>query len=191
MFVSSMRWLCMKIDLLVKMVGYAVSILMPLLAAIVSFEVFSRYVLNRPTVWAFDSSLFLFGYIAFLGGALAQQKKGHITVDILYKSVSPRTRRVFDLISFTVGIIFLSLIVYICVDKFEDAIKFGTRRQSEWAPPMAHFWVMAIFASGLFILQLARDIIDNLFYLFTGEYLIKKEGVKKIRYKKSEKSHGN
>ncbi|MDN3683722.1 TRAP transporter small permease subunit [Vibrio sinaloensis] len=49
---------------------------MPILAATVAFEVFSRYVLGKPTIWAYDVSLFfLFGYIAALGGALAQQKQ--------------------------------------------------------------------------------------------------------------------
>lgn len=190
MFVSLLRLYCEKVDLIVKLVGYATSILMPILAFVVSFEVFSRYFLNRPTIWAFDLSLFLFGYIAILGGALAHQKKGHITVDILYKKVSKKTRCVFDLISFSLGIFFLVLIVYICFDKFQDAINFGTRRQSEWAPLMHHFWLMTMFACSLFILQLARDMISNIFYLVTGEQLVEEKGLK-LSCKKAEKNNGN
>lgn len=173
MFVSLLRSLCLGIEFLVRMAGYAAAALMPVLAAIVAFEVFSRYCLNHPTVWAFDLSLFLFGYIACLGGAYAQQNRIHITVDIFYQKVSPNMRRIFDLISATLAIFFLVLIVYVCYDKLQDALQFGTRRQSEWAPLMHHFWVMTIIGSGLFILQLAKDMIANLYCLVTGQLLLK------------------
>ena len=190
MFVSMLRWVCVKIDLLVKLAGYLSSILMPLLAGIVTFEVISRYFLNRPTIWAFDLSLFLFGYIALIGGAMAQQKRGHITVDILYKTVNKRTRRIFDLISFTMGIFFLALMVWICLDKVEEAIQFNTRRESEWAPSMLHFWIMCIVASTLFILQLARDIVDNVFVLTTGKPLVSTDSAE-ASYSKTEDGNGN
>ncbi|WP_163339889.1 hypothetical protein [Desulfopila sp. IMCC35008] len=53
-------------------------------------------------------------------------------------------------------------------------MKFGIRRQSEWAPYMHHFWIMAMFACTLFILQFGKDIISNLYYLKTGKELIRK-----------------
>ncbi|WP_136805184.1 TRAP transporter small permease subunit [Desulfosediminicola flagellatus] len=174
MFLAILRGFCKKVDFIVKMMGYAASYLMPILALIVAFEVFSRYFLNKPTVWAFDLSLFLFGYIAALGGAYAHQKRAHIAVDILYVRVSPKTKRIFNLISYTLGIFFLILIIYVCHEKFIDALKFGTRRQSEWAPFMHHFWIMTIIGSVLFIAQLFRDIIVDVFYVITGNNLIKK-----------------
>lgn len=175
MFVSTLRWFCKKVDVLSKYAGYTASILMPVLAFIVAYEVFCRYFLNRPSIWAFDLSLFLFGYVAILGGAYAQQKRGHITVDIVYKKVSPNVQRIFDVISFAMAIFFLVLIIFLCFDKLQDALKFGTRRQSEWAPYMHHFWVMAIFACTLFILQFGRDIISNLYFLITGRPLMQGE----------------
>ena len=175
MFVSLLRSLCLGIEFLVRIAGYAAAGLMPILAIIVSFEVFSRYCLNSPTVWAFDLSLFLFGYIASLGGAYAQQKRTHITVDIFYQRVSPKVRRIFDFISCALAIFFLVLVIYVCYDKLQDALQFGTRRQSEWAPLMHHFWVMIIVASGLFVLQLGKDMVADVYYLITGEHLLEME----------------
>jgi TRAP-type mannitol/chloroaromatic compound transport system permease small subunit len=174
MLLSFLRGFCRKVDFIVMLAGYAASYMMPVLALIVASEVFSRYFLNKPTVWAFDLSLFLFGYIAILGGAYAHQKRAHIVVDIFYARVSPRTRRIFNLISYSLGIFFLILIVYTCQDKLVDALKFGTRRRSEWAPYMHHFWIMMIVGSTLFIAQLARDIIADIFYICTGNHLLKK-----------------
>ncbi|WP_374681390.1 TRAP transporter small permease subunit [Accumulibacter sp.] len=82
MTITALKWICRGIDLVVMLMGKAASYLMPMLAFVVAYEVFSRYVLNSPTIWAFDLSLFMFGYVAALGGAYAQQKKAHINVDI-------------------------------------------------------------------------------------------------------------
>lgn len=172
MVTAVFRKLCLSIDTLVMLCGKASAFLMPVLAAVVVFEVFSRYVLNSPTIWAFDLSLFLFGYIAALGGAYAQQKRAHINVDILYLSVRPKGRAVFNLISWSLGVFFLVLVVQMCFGKYEESIEFDYRRQSEWAPPMFHFWIMMMLACSLFIAQLARDMLAELYFLLTSKALI-------------------
>ena len=171
MFITLIANYCSGINRLVYVIGLSSSFLMPLLALTVTFEVFSRYVLNSPTIWAYDVSLFLFGYIAALAGALTQQKKTHIAVDILYLSVPPRVRALFNLFSFSLAIFFLGVIVMMSHGKFEEAIEFNYRRQSEWAPSMAHFWVMMMTACSLFILQLSSDMLQSLYFLSTGRKL--------------------
>ena len=175
MVISIFQGICVGIDAVVKACRKLAALLMPVLAFIVAFEVFSRYILNSPTIWAFDLSLFLFGYIAALGGAYAQQKKAHINVDILYLRVSHKTRSVFNLISYSLGIFFLVLIVMMCLGKYEEAVEFDYRRQSEWAPPMYHFWVMMCVAASLFIAQLSRDLLVELYFLFTSKTLIEEK----------------
>lgn len=155
--------------------GKGAAMLMPVLAFVVAYEVFSRYVLDSPTIWAFDLSLFMFGYIAALGGAYAQQNRAHINVDIFYLQVSHKTRCVFNLISFSLGIFFLLLIISMSLGKYDEAIEFDYRRQSEWAPPMFHFWIMMMIACGLFVAQLMRDILVELYFLVTSQTLIEQE----------------
>ncbi|WP_136253414.1 MULTISPECIES: TRAP transporter small permease subunit [Halomonadaceae] len=177
MFHTFLRGLCHSIDFIVMLTGKAASYLMPLLAGIVAFEVFARYVLGSPTIWAYDTSLFLFGYITALGGAYAQQKRAHINVDILYLKVSPKAKSVFNIIGFALGIFFLIIIVKVSTGKLFEALEYDYRRESEWAPPMYHFWIMMIIACGLFIAQLARDTLNDVYYLATGTPLLKqKEG---------------
>ncbi len=166
---------CLGINRLVYWVGLSASVLMPILAVTVAFEVFSRYVLGSPTIWAYDVSLFLFGYIAALGGALAQQNKAHINVDVLYLSVSMRVRSVFNLVSYSLAIFFLAVVLMMAYGKFEEAIEFNYRRQSEWAPSMAHFWIMMIVACGSFIAQFTSDMLQDLYYVVTGKALIEQD----------------
>lgn len=145
---------------------------MPVLAIVVAWEVFARYALDAPTIWAFDLSLFLFGYIAALGGANAQLCRSHIHVDILYQRVSEKNRRVFNLMSAALAIFFLLLLISISYDKFFEALEFNYRRQSEWAPPMFHFWIMLMVAGGLFVSQMLRDVINDCYFLLTGAQLV-------------------
>lgn len=172
MLIRVLKIYCRGINQIIYWIGLSASILMPVLAATVAFEVFSRYVLGSPTIWAYDVSLFLFGYIAALGGALAQQNQAHINVDVLYLSVSKRVRSLFNLVSYSLAIFFLCVVLMMALGKFEEAIEFNYRRQSEWAPSMAHFWVMMIVACGAFIVQFTSDIIQDLYYLVTGKALI-------------------
>lgn len=172
MLKMAMKGYCLGINRLVYLIGVSASVLMPLLALTVGFEVFSRYVLGTPTIWAYDVSLFLFGYIAALGGALAQQNKAHINVDVLYLSVSARFKSLFNLLTYSLAIFFLAVVLMMSFGKFEEAIEFNYRRQSEWAPTMAHFWVMMMVACSAFILQFTSDILQDVYFLFTERELL-------------------
>jgi len=175
MYTKSLRSICIGIDTIIMLIGKGTSYLMPLLAFIVAFEVVARYLFNAPTIWAYDMSLFLFGYIAALGGAYAQQKKSHINVDILYSTVSPKVQNIFNIITFSLGIFFLVIVFKMGIGKFNEAVELDYRRLSEWAPPMWHFWLMLCVASSLFAIQLVRDIINEGYHLFTGLPLIEKD----------------
>jgi TRAP-type mannitol/chloroaromatic compound transport system permease small subunit len=175
MFKKSLILFCTIIDKIVMWLGKGASFMMPVLAFVVVYEVAARYLFDAPTIWAYDLSLFLFGYIAALGGAYAQQKRAHINVDILYLTVSPKVKNIFNIISFSLGIFFLIIIFYMSIGKFNEALEFDYRRQSEWAPAMWHFWLMLCIASTLFGIQLVRDIVVEFYHLVTGEELIEKE----------------
>ncbi|WP_010322117.1 TRAP transporter small permease subunit [Marinobacterium stanieri] len=163
---------CRASDLVVRVAGHLAAMLMPVLAGVVAFEVFSRYVLNAPTIWGYDTALFLFGYIAALGGAYAQQKRAHINVDVFYLSVSAPTRRIFSVLTNLLGMVFLYVMLTLAFDKYNEAVEFDYRTQSEWAAPIWHFWVMIMIAASLFLLQLVRDSISQLYSLVLGKPLL-------------------
>ncbi|WP_331773900.1 TRAP transporter small permease subunit [Sulfurospirillum sp. 1612] len=175
MLKRTLQLFCITVDQVVMWFGKGASILVPILAFVVFYGTVARYLFDAPPIWTFDTALFLFGYAAALGGAYAQQKRAHINVDIFYLRVSPKVKAIFDVISYTLAIFFLVVVFYLSVTKFNEAIKFNYHRQSEWAPPMWHFWLMFCIASALFTIQLLRDMIVELYFLFTGSSLLEKE----------------
>jgi len=162
---------CQFIKYIVGFIGRSVSYLLPVLAAIVFYEVFARYILDSPTIWGYDTSLFLFGYISALGGAYAQQREAHINVDIIHGKVSEKTRRIFDVFTGIIAIGFLTIMAKMCGGMFLESLEFNYKTQSEWAPSMHHFWLMITVSAVIFILQYSTELISNLFFLIKGREL--------------------
>jgi len=51
----------------------------------VSYEVFVRYVLNAPTVWAFDMMVQMYGALFLMAGPYALAQDAHVRGDVVYR----------------------------------------------------------------------------------------------------------
>ncbi|MHC8509881.1 MAG: TRAP transporter small permease subunit [Rhodospirillales bacterium] len=66
------------------------------------YEVFVRYVLNAPTVWAFDMSVQMYGALFLMAGAYALSQDAHVRGDVIYRLFSVRTQAKLDLVLFVI-----------------------------------------------------------------------------------------
>ena len=73
------------IEGLSQWVGKAFGWCIMILTFAVSYEVFVRYVLNAPTVWAFDVMVQMYGALFLMSGAYALAQDGHVRGDVLYR----------------------------------------------------------------------------------------------------------
>jgi len=64
----------------------------------VTYEVFVRYVLGRPTVWAFDVSFLMYGTMFMLAGAYTLSRDAHVRADMIYRLLKPRTQAGLELV---------------------------------------------------------------------------------------------
>lgn len=62
-------------------------------------QIFSRYILGAPLSWTLELCLTLWIWIVFWGNAFVVGHDEHVTFDVLYHHVQPRTRRIFALIT--------------------------------------------------------------------------------------------
>ena len=86
------------VDAVSTWVGQAFSWLIVGLTLLVSWEVYSRYVLSNPHAWAFDAMLMLYGTLFMMAGAYTLAKNGHVRGDVLYRFLSPRAQAASDLV---------------------------------------------------------------------------------------------
>lgn len=75
---------------------FAVGIVLSMLILI--NEVILRYVFNAPTIWAHETTIFLCGVAFVYGGLYCTARNRHIRVVLIYDAISPRIRRIFDII---------------------------------------------------------------------------------------------
>jgi TRAP-type mannitol/chloroaromatic compound transport system permease small subunit len=63
-----------------------------------SYEVFVRYLLNRPTSWSLDVSFIMYGALFMMGGAYTLSRGGHVRGDFIYRLWQPRTQAKVELV---------------------------------------------------------------------------------------------
>ncbi|MBL0422861.1 TRAP transporter small permease subunit [Ramlibacter sp. AW1] len=93
-----MQKLLLAVDRLSTWVGKLFAWAIVVLTALVSWEVFSRYVLNKPHGWMFDVQIMLYGALFMMAGAYTLAKNGHVRGDVLYGFFQPRTQASVDLV---------------------------------------------------------------------------------------------
>ena len=92
-----MQRLLLAVDRLSTFVGQVFAWAIVLLTVLISWEVFSRYALNRPHDWALNVQIMLYGLLFMTAGAYTLAKNCHVRGDVLYGFFRPRTQAVIDL----------------------------------------------------------------------------------------------
>ncbi|WP_137920165.1 TRAP transporter small permease subunit [Hydrogenophaga sp. 2FB] len=96
---QSILW---SIDRLSTFIGKVFAWCALLLTLLISWEVFSRYVLNQPHAWVLDAQIMLYGAMFMTAGAYTLSKNGHVRGDVLYGFFQPRTQATVDLVLYIV-----------------------------------------------------------------------------------------
>ncbi len=135
-------------------------IIVPLILA-TCYEVFSRYLFDAPTIWAYEMGYILTGTHFLLGASLALQKKTHIRIDLIYTHLSPRNKSIVDLV-FYCGLFlpFLILLSHSLWDYAFRAFLSGEQSgQSAWSPPIWPFRMALTLGFVLLTLQVIAEIL--------------------------------
>lgn len=90
------------IEGLSQWVGKAFGWCILILTLSVSYEVFVRYVLNAPTVWAFDMMVQMYGALFLMAGAYALAQDAHVRGDVLYRLFPVRWQARVDFVLYLI-----------------------------------------------------------------------------------------
>jgi TRAP-type mannitol/chloroaromatic compound transport system permease small subunit len=143
-----------------------------LLTFAISYEVFSRYVLGRPTTWAFDTSYILYGTLFMMAGAYALSRNSHVRGDFLYRQWKPRTQAGLDLLLYF--IFFLPGVLAFIYSGFGFArMSWMMNEHSSFSPagpPIYPFKALIPIAGCLLLLQGIAEMIRCVLTLKRGEW---------------------
>ncbi|MEH2522044.1 TRAP-type mannitol/chloroaromatic compound transport system permease small subunit [Bradyrhizobium sp. AZCC 1610] len=168
-----------SIDRFTELSGYLfVLSIIPLICANV-VEVFARYVLADPTVWALDVTTMSYATLFMLGSALALLKGAHIRTDVLWETFSDRTKGMIDSLAFL--LFFLPTMVvlfFLSIDDFLYSLSIDERGSSgAWTPVLWPLRGVIPLTAFMLFLQGISELMKSLWAWRTGAFLARHEKI--------------
>ena len=142
------------IDRFIDFEGRISSFLIYPLVFVVIFEVFMRYVVNKPTIWGFEATSFVYGLHFMLGLAYTERHGGHVRVDILMARLSPKTQAIMGVITYSLIFMPVFLCMGVAAIKFAHTSSVNLELNStSWAPPIYPFKILMALSFVFLLLQ--------------------------------------
>jgi TRAP-type mannitol/chloroaromatic compound transport system permease small subunit len=184
-----MQKLMLFVDKVSTWAGQFMSWLIVVLTLMISWEVFSRYVLSNPHAWAFDVMLMCYGIMFMMAGAYTLSKNGHVRGDVLYGFFPPRLQAGIDLVLyicfFVPGITALAYAGWIFAGE-SFAINEHSSIMAD-GPPIYPFKAFIPIAGALLLLQGFIEIIRCIVCLRDGAWPSREEDVEEVDVDKLKK----
>jgi TRAP-type mannitol/chloroaromatic compound transport system permease small subunit len=176
-----MQKLLLTVDAVSTWFGKACAWTVVALTLLISWEVFSRYVLNVPHAWVLDAQIMLYGVLFMTAGAYTLAKNGHVRGDVLYGFFRPRTQATVDLtlyiLFFLPGIVALTWAGWTFANE-----SLAIREQTFNADPLPvyPFKFFVPVAGAFLLLQGIAEIIRCVICIRTGAWPSKEEDVEEV-----------
>ena len=146
----------------------------------VSYEVFVRYVLNAPTVWAFDMMVQMYGALFLMAGPYALAQDSHVRGDVLYRLFPVRAQATIDFVLYIMFFFpgMLALFWY----GTEIAADSWRYKEVSWNSPariqIYFFKTLIPLAGGLLIIQGIGEMLRSWRAMRSGVWLNRLEDVR-------------
>jgi TRAP-type mannitol/chloroaromatic compound transport system permease small subunit len=180
-----MRNLLLAVDRASTWLGQFFGWLIVLLTLGISWEVFSRYVMNKPHAWALDAQIMMYGTLFMMAGAYTLSKNGHVRGDVLYSFFRPRTQAKVDLVLYV--LFFLPGIVALTWSGWGFAVESLAIREQTFSAeplPLYPFKFVIPIAGGMLLLQGLVEIVRCVQCIRDGEWPSREQDVEEVDVEK-------
>jgi TRAP-type mannitol/chloroaromatic compound transport system permease small subunit len=174
--------LLLTVDKFSTFAGQLFSWLIVTLTLLISWEVFSRYVMEAPHPWAFDVMIMMYGTLFMMAGAYTLSKNGHVRGDVLYGFFPPRLQAALDLVLYFVffipGVIALVWAGYRYAGE-SWAINEHSNITAD-GPPIYPFKTVIPIAGAVLLVQGVVEIVRCVICLREGSWPSREEDVEEV-----------
>lgn len=142
------------------------TVLFALLTAVVTLQVFTRFVLHAPVIWSEEVARFLFFWVVLLGAALGVRDRRHFAIDVAGGQRTPGARTLRALLDLVPDLCVLAFSVFLLVEAIGytrvGVYRIGTNSQVNMALVYAAIPVFAalsiLYAAGNLLLDWAAFV---------------------------------
>lgn len=134
-------------------------IMIALIVIVMFYEVVSRYVFARPTLWANELSLWIAAFVFLFAGQYAMQQRSHIRIYVIYDMMPRWMQKSADVLSLSLLLLFVFALVW---GGYDDAMRRFLRMETfgtAWDPPIPGVVKPAIL---IIIVLVAIQAVSNL-----------------------------
>lgn len=150
------------IDRINRFIGKICSFLLIPMIFITAYEVFMRYFLKSPTIWAWELNMQIWAFIVMLTGGYAMLENQHVRVDVVYNLFSAKKRAVLNIITCICVMICMAVIIKYGLKLGIESLLKNERQPTLWASPMYTIRLLVPFGGILLFLQCISEIIKNI-----------------------------
>ncbi|HPQ42678.1 MAG TPA: TRAP transporter small permease subunit [Syntrophales bacterium] len=148
------------IDWLVEKQGNIASLLIIPLLFVVVYEVFMRYGFNRPTIWGFEVTMFIYGMHYMFGLSYMDHYDGHVKVDVFVTRMPLKTQLIIKILNHL--IISLPVLIGLLIWTTLFGITSTGYLEKNWTSWAPYIWPYKdLMALGVFFLLL-QDVSNLL-----------------------------
>jgi len=165
------------VDRINATLGKIVSFLVWIGMAIIVYEVIARYVFNAPSVWAPGYAQRVFAAYFVLIGAFTLIQGGHVRVDLLLNTRSPRWNALTDLLNCVVLVIWGAALCYEGWPYFYETWEWGETDDSALGHPMWPVMLSLFIGAVMITVQGCVEILRSLILLIRPDLDVKRRGV--------------
>lgn len=142
------------IDKISETTGHIVASFIAIITVVVLYEIISRYIFNKPTVWAFEVTWMLCGSLLVLLPAWAEKLHGHVNVDVLYLHFPRKGKQILDLVlTLVLALPFIIVILYSSTIYAMNSWEIKEHTSTIFRPPL--YPLVTTIPIGFFLLLLA------------------------------------
>lgn len=126
------------------------------------YEVFTRYVLNAPTVWTTEAIMCCVGAAWMLSAPAVTQQNRHITVTVLEMVVGAKIWSRMSRFALVLSMVAVAGLIWATFEPALHAVESMERSGSAFNPPLPTlFKVLIVVASSVYLLQLFARLIER------------------------------
>jgi len=164
-----MKFVLKVIDSISDWSGRISSFLVLVITGVILFEVISRFVFGKPTIWAYEISLALYGIYVALIGAYTLVHGVHVNVDILYAGFSQRTRAGVNVFTWLIFFLWCGVLVWTGWIRGLESLVIRERESTAFGCPIYPVKLSLAIGGSLLLLQGAAEYIRNVYTFITGK----------------------
>lgn len=157
------------VDVIAKICAHFCGWLVVAMILLIFYEVFMRYVLNRPPAVADEMAALLLVVIAYLGAAYTWRERGHVRITALTSRLPTGVASWLRLVSLILGFVFVLGLCMSGTDFVQDSFQLKMRSASWLRLPLQGPHLVMVIGFALVLLMVLVDIIKVARKIKAGE----------------------